>query len=249
MAMSHLFLSSPRPSLAPRLHSPTQFYSNMSKDLKGANEAKASKRFLCRSIHMESDHSGDSKRLTFDTLLRKAKDVWNDSPQPVKDFPWNRAFENFVQLVLDLAISVVKFLFVPVLAVSSVSEMSYCAHERKLALVPFPLVIGIVVGGILQGTALNISPRLKLPGPYYPYWGRLFVPHFANGVLFRALWSMFFWYKKTRNTSATPHSGNWQVGHLDWLLWGLCETSRLSVLGHRKELSSSISEMLRCMII
>nr|VDD44633.1 unnamed protein product [Brassica oleracea] len=229
MAMSHLFLSSPRPSLAPRLHSPTQlclqFYSNISKDFKGSNEAKASKRFLCRSIHMESDHSGDSKRLTFDTLLRKAKDVWNDSPQPVKDFPWNRAFENFVQLVLDLAISVVKFLFVPVLAVSSVSEMSYCAHERKLALVPFPLVIGIVVGGILQGTALNISPRLKeaevpwhliammmfftlikLPGPYYPYCWRLFVPHFANGVLFRALWSMFFWYKKTRNTSATPHS-------------------------------------------
>ncbi|WZZ60092.1 hypothetical protein YC2023_060199 [Brassica napus] len=214
MAMSHLFLSSPRPSLAPRLHSPTQFYSNISKDFKGSNEAKASKRFLCRSIHMESDHSGDSKRLTFDTLLRKAKDVWNDSPQPVKDFPWNRAFENFLQLVLDLAISVVKFLFVPVLAVSSVSEMSYCAHERKLALVPFPLVIGIVVGGILQGTALNISPRLKeaevpwhliammmfftlikLPGPYYPYCGRLFVPHFANGVLFRALWSMFFWWE------------------------------------------------------
>lgn len=224
MAMSHLFLSSPRPSLAPRLHSPTQLYSNKSKSLKGANEAKASNRlFLCRSIHMESDHSGDSKRLTFDTLLRKAKDVWNDSPQPVKDFPWNRAFENFVQLVLDLAISVVKLLFVPVLAVSSVSEMSYCAHERKLALVPFPLVIGVVVGGFLQGTALNISPRLKeaevpwhliammmlftlikLPGPYYPYWGRLFVPHFANGVLVRALWSMFFWYKKTRNTSGTP---------------------------------------------
>ncbi|KAJ0229198.1 Embryo defective 1273 [Hirschfeldia incana] len=226
MAMSHLFLSSPQPSLAPRLHSPTQFYSNNSKSFKAAaNEAKPSKRlFLCRSIHMESDHSGgDSKRLTFDTLLRKAKDVWNDSPQPVKDFPWNRAFENFVQLVLDLAISVIKLLFVPVLAVSSVSEMSYCAHERKLALVPFPLVIGIVVGGVLQGTALNISPRLKeaevpwhliammmfftlikLPGPYYPYWGRLLIPHFANGVLVRALWSMFFWYKKTRNTSGNP---------------------------------------------
>ncbi|VVB11676.1 unnamed protein product [Arabis nemorensis] len=56
-----------------------------------------------------------------------------------------RAFENFVQLVLDLAISVLKFLFVLILVVSSISEMSYCAHERRLALVPFPLVIGIVV--------------------------------------------------------------------------------------------------------
>ncbi|CAE5959750.1 unnamed protein product [Arabidopsis arenosa] len=223
MAMSHLFLSSPRPSLALRLHS-TQFTLSYNKDctFKCANEAKVSKRsFLCRAIHMESGHSGEQpKRLHFDNLLRKTKHVWDNSPQPVKEFPWNRAFLNFIQLVLDLAISVVKFLFVPILAVSSISEMSYCAHERKLALVPFPLVIGMVVAGILQETALKISPRLKeaevpwhliammmfftlikLPGPYYPYWGRLFVPHFANGVLFRALWSMFFWYKKTRNTS------------------------------------------------
>ncbi|ESQ30536.1 hypothetical protein EUTSA_v10011746mg [Eutrema salsugineum] len=230
MAMSHLFLSSPQSSVATRLHSPllsTQFTSSYSKSntySKCANEAKLSKRFLCRSIHMESGHSGEPKRLSFDNLMRRTKDVWNNSPQFIKEFPWNKAFENFIQLVLDLTISVVKFLFVPVLAVSSISEMSYCAHERKLALVPFPLVIGVLVGGFLQGTALKISPRLKeaevpwhliammmlftlikLPGPYYPYWGRLFVPHFANGVLFRALWSMFFWYKKTRdNTSGNP---------------------------------------------
>ncbi|VVB00594.1 unnamed protein product [Arabis nemorensis] len=226
MAMSHLFLSSSRPSMALRLHSPLLPPTQDNKDckiFKCANEARVSKRFLCRSIHMESEHSGESERFSFDSLLRKTKHVWDSSPQPIKEFPWNRAFENFVQLVFDLAISVVKFLFVPILAVSSISEMSYCAHERRLALVPFPLVIGVVVAGILQETALKMSPRLKeaevpwhliamtmfftlikLPGPYYPYWGRLLVPHFANGVLFRSLWSMFFWYKKTRNTSTNP---------------------------------------------
>lgn len=118
---------------------------------------------LCRAIHMESGHSGEQpKKLNFDNLLRRTKHVWDNSPQPVKEFPWNRAFGNFIQLVLDLAISVVKFLFVPILAVSSISEMSYCAHERKLALVPFPLVIGMVVAGVLQETALKISPRLKV---------------------------------------------------------------------------------------
>ncbi|CAH2036240.1 unnamed protein product [Thlaspi arvense] len=221
MAMSHLFLSPPHPSVALRLHSPllsnqfTLSYSKNNRDcktFKSANEAKVSKGFLCRAIHMESEHSGEPKRLSFDNLLRKTKEVWNSSPQPIKEFPWDKAFENFIQLVLDLTISVVKFLFVPILAVSSISEMSYCAHERKLALVPFPLLIGVVLGGILQGTFLKISPRLKeadvpwhliammmvftlikLPGPYYPYWGRLFVPHFANGVLVRSLWSMFFW--------------------------------------------------------
>jgi len=26
---------------------------------------------------------------------------------------------------------------------------------------------------------------LKLPGAYYPYWGRMLIPHFANGALLR----------------------------------------------------------------
>ncbi|CAN8302931.1 unnamed protein product [Cochlearia groenlandica] len=217
MAMSHLLLSSPRVTLSPRIHSLLLPLSN-----KGYNEeAKViSKRFICSAIHMESEHSREPNKLSFDNLLRKARHVWDNSPKPIKDFPWERALGNFVQLVLDLAISVVKLLFVPVFAVSSISEMSYCAHERKLALVPFPLVIGMVVAGVVQKTAFKISPRLKdaevpwhlivmmmlftlvkLPGPYYSYWGRLVIPHFANGVLFRSLWSMFFWYKKTRNTS------------------------------------------------
>ncbi|KAF9590643.1 hypothetical protein IFM89_035961 [Coptis chinensis] len=36
---------------------------------------------------------------------------------------------------------------------------------------------------------------LKLPGPYYPYWGRIFIPHFVNGGLLRTLWSAIMWYK------------------------------------------------------
>ncbi|CAI8606071.1 unnamed protein product [Vicia faba] len=39
---------------------------------------------------------------------------------------------------------------------------------------------------------------IKLPGPYYPYWGRILIPQFANGVLLRALWlqSPFQWKRK-----------------------------------------------------
>lgn len=36
---------------------------------------------------------------------------------------------------------------------------------------------------------------LKLPVPYYPYWGRLLIPHFANGGLWRTVWLIFMWYK------------------------------------------------------
>ena len=48
---------------------------------------------------------------------------------------------------------------------------------------------------------------IKLPGPYYPYWGRIFIPHFANGALLRTLWFMFLWYKRPKISGAVlPNS-------------------------------------------
>ncbi|POO03054.1 embryo defective [Trema orientale] len=169
------------------------------------------------SINMTAGQSDDSGKTRFDQLMEKARKLWESSPQPVKSFPWNRAFDNFIQLTIDLILAVVKYLSVPLLAVSSLSEMSYCAHERKLKLVPFPLFIGITVAGVLNQAALEVSPLLKdaevpwhlicvaifftllkLPGPYYPYWGRIFIPHFANGGLFRTLWFAFLWLNMSR---------------------------------------------------
>ncbi|XP_060963833.1 uncharacterized protein LOC115703231 isoform X1 [Cannabis sativa] len=166
--------------------------------------------------------SNDSGKTKFDQLMEKARKLWEGFPQPVKNFPWNRAFDNFIQLTLDLILAVFKYLSVPLLAVSSLSEMSYCAHERKLKLVPFPLFIGITLAGVLRQTALEISPLLKnaevpwhlicmaifftllkLPGPHYPYWGRIFIPHFANGGLLRTLWFTILWYRRPQNKSRT----------------------------------------------
>lgn len=41
---------------------------------------------------------------------------------------------------------------------------------------------------------------LKVPGPYYPYWGRFFVPHFANGGLLRVFIMMYFWYQSPKKS-------------------------------------------------
>ncbi|XP_002521835.2 uncharacterized protein LOC8283263 isoform X2 [Ricinus communis] len=172
------------------------------------------------AMNVAAGQSGDPEKLNVDHIIDKARNLWDTSPQPVKRFPWNRALENFIQLILDLVVAVVKYLCVPLLAVSSLSEMSYCAHHKKLSFVPLPLLIGIVVAGILKETALELSPLLKdaevpwhliaiaiffslikLPGPYYPYWGRIFIPHFANGVLWRTIWSAFLWYRKPRKAS------------------------------------------------
>ncbi|PKI39288.1 hypothetical protein CRG98_040344 [Punica granatum] len=168
---------------------------------------------------MAAGQSGEPENVRFQHLLTKARELWDSSPEPVKSFPWNRALENFIQLVLDLTLAVVKILCVPLLAITSLSEMSYCAHERKLLLVPLPLLVGFALAGVLKETALELSPLikdaeirwhliaiaifftlLKLPGPYYPYWGRIFIPHLANGALLRTLWSAFMWYRRSRWT-------------------------------------------------
>ncbi|CAD5176549.1 unnamed protein product [Musa acuminata subsp. malaccensis] len=103
---------------------------------------------------------------------------------------------------------------VPLLAVACLSEMSYCAHERKMGVIPIPFIVGFTLAGVLKNTAeevlsdlkeegfpwylfliVSFFTLLKLPGPYYPYWGRLLIPHFANGGLWRTVWLIFMWYK------------------------------------------------------
>ncbi|XVE49145.1 hypothetical protein DITRI_Ditri01bG0058800 [Diplodiscus trichospermus] len=117
---------------------------------------------ICSAINMATGQSGDPERINFDHIIEKARRLWDSSPLPVKRFPWNRVLDNFVQLILDLIVAVVKYLSLPLLAVSSLSEMSYCAHERKLTIVPLPLLIGFVLAGVLKETALEISPLLKV---------------------------------------------------------------------------------------
>lgn len=47
---------------------------------------------------------------------------------------------------------------------------------------------------------------IKLPGPYYPYWGRILIPHIANGGLLRTLWFTFLWYRRPKKAAASPET-------------------------------------------
>ncbi|MFS7995595.1 hypothetical protein Hanom_Chr12g01119781 [Helianthus anomalus] len=171
---------------------------------------------LC-TMKMDASQPDPHGKSTFDLVINKARKLWDNSPQEVKSFPWTTALENFTQLIIDIILVVTQFLYLPVMAITSVSEMSYCAHERKLVLIPIPILIGVAVAGMLRNRALKLSPYLKdakvpwhlyanmlfftlikLPGPYYPYWGRILIPHFANGGLFRTLWFLFLWYRMSK---------------------------------------------------
>ncbi|XP_008792600.2 uncharacterized protein LOC103709155 [Phoenix dactylifera] len=161
-----------------------------------------------------SGNSDGHGKLYMDALIA-ARKLFDAFPQPVKSFPWRRALVIFQNLIFELARAVSKYLCVPLLAVTSLSEMSYCAHERKMGLIPIPFLIGLVLAGVLKDAAVELSSDLKeggfpwhllliaifftllkLPGPYYPYWGRLFIPHFANGGLWRTVWLALMWYRQ-----------------------------------------------------
>lgn len=111
---------------------------------------------------MSAQQSDDHGKMKLDQLIDKVQKLWDSSPEPMKKFPHNKASDNFIQLILDLILVVVKYLAVPVFAVTSLSEMSYCAHERKLVFVPLPVLFGVAVAGILKETALQLSPRLRV---------------------------------------------------------------------------------------
>ncbi|KAI3712236.1 hypothetical protein L1987_70787 [Smallanthus sonchifolius] len=177
---------------------------------------KTCSNILC-TMNLNASQPDPHGKSTFDLVTDKARKFWDNSPQEVKSFPWTTALENFTQLIIDIILVVTQYLYLPVMLITSVSEMSYCAHERKLVLIPIPILIGVAVAGILRNRALKLSPYLKdakvpwhlyanmlfftlikLPGPHYPYWGRIIIPHFANGGLFRTLWFLFLWYTTSR---------------------------------------------------
>lgn len=121
------------------------------------------------AMNMSAHSSDDDRKLQLDWLVEKARKLWDNSPQPVKNFPWNTALGNFIQLVIDLTLVVVKYLYVPVFTVTSISELSYCARQSKLVLVPIPILLGAAFAGILKETALELSPRLRVKSFAMPH--------------------------------------------------------------------------------
>lgn len=90
--------------------------------------------------------------------------LFDDLPQSVKKFPWARTMENLLTIAFNLAVAMFKYLSPPILALMQLSEMSYCAHERKLLLAPTPFLAGLTVLGAMKDTAIELSEDLKEEG-------------------------------------------------------------------------------------
>lgn len=113
-------------------------------------------------MNMVNGQSDEPGKLQFGYIMDELRKLWDNAPQPVKSFPWKKASGNFIQLILDLVLAVIKYLSLPVFTITSISEMSYCAHEKKLSLVPLPFLVGVAVAGVLREAAIASSPSLKV---------------------------------------------------------------------------------------
>lgn len=184
------------------------------------------KRLVPRVMDVTRGQSGGPDKIRH-VYLEKVRNLWERCPEPIKVFPWGRAYNNFFHRLFRLTFEVAKWLFIPVLFVSSLSEMTYCGWQNKELLIPIGMLAGIYLAGIFKETAIELSENLqeggfpwhlviigaffaliKFPGPYYPYWGRIFLPHFANGGLWRTLWFAHIWY----NGQFTTAEGETNLG-------------------------------------
>ncbi|KAJ4800858.1 embryo defective 1273 [Rhynchospora pubera] len=148
-------------------------------------------------------------------LVGYTREVFDKLPQPIKNFPWSEALSIFQILLFGLVSTVTKYIGLPLLAISSLSEMAYCSIERKISVALVAFLFGIGLVAALNDRRLKLFPTfkveekpwhlvpvaaflllLKLVGPYCPYLLHLSAPHFANGGLWCTVWFMFMWYRK-----------------------------------------------------
>jgi len=162
----------------------------------------------------ENSHSDSQAQKSSQGVMTATAGLWSKAPEPIRVFPWVKAGRLFLERLLEQLWSVGKWLAIPVLAVSMLSELSYTLMQEKVLLIPAGMIGGIAFCGILKETALELLPGidkkdvpwhlvavglffilLKYIGPYLPVWGRITVPHFANGGLWQTIKLVNDWRK------------------------------------------------------
>lgn len=173
---------------------------------------------VCRVQGMQSFHQEIERRLCLtrashagtEDAQSSEKPVWQkksssfseNSVAAVRTFPWEKVYGRFIQRVLDLVWITVKWLAIPVLALSTVSELLYTLSAGKDIFIPLGILTGVLLAKIAGNASLDVVRELqdektswplivmgilfvllKLPGPYYPRWAAAFLPHVANAGL------------------------------------------------------------------
>jgi len=87
--------------------------------------------------------------------------TWSRVPGPIQGYPWGQASVNFAWRLADLLWVTGKWLAIPVLLVSALSEVSYTLMQEKIFLIPAGMLGGFAFAGMVKETALEMCEALE----------------------------------------------------------------------------------------
>ncbi|CBI19349.3 hypothetical protein VitviT2T_027400 [Vitis vinifera] len=139
------------------------------------------------------------------SILRKR--LWEAAPDSLKDFPWKKAEDTVLQQLLLLGQKALKWSFITLFILSSVSDVIFCISRNKELMIPFGLFVGCMMADFLKETSRELFPNSEKTGLKQPLLGigcffvfvkfmstfltsqgQAFLLHVANGGLMQILW-------------------------------------------------------------
>ncbi|CAM8935998.1 unnamed protein product [Rhodiola kirilowii] len=128
-------------------------------------------------------------------------------PEPVKQVPWNKAESIFVNKLLVVGEKALKWIFIPLFALSAICDVIFSILKSKELLIPMGLFVGCTVSDFLNETFHELSHKSEESGQsrqllYISAFfvvtrfvcsslslsSSVFFMNFANGGLMQALW-------------------------------------------------------------
>lgn len=215
---------------------------------RGSLSSSSSLSFVSRNLKIRLLHATNTPTKDLSSELQETENVDMDNtpiklleicPEPVRRFPWKKAVWRVIQRLFQPILGVAKQLLIPILAVTFLMDVYYSIAQNKEIFIPIGMLAGCVFAEILKETAVELFQNfkeggfpwhllamalifslIKVSGPYYPYWGRIFLPHFANGGLWQTIWLTRNWHKNQSQTTEVGSNGentrsesNLKTGH------------------------------------
>ena len=94
------------------------------------------------------------------SILRKR--LWEAAPDSLKDFPWKKAEDTVLQQLLLLGQKALKWSFITLFILSSVSDVIFCISRNKELMIPFGLFVGCMMADFLKETSRELFPNSEV---------------------------------------------------------------------------------------
>ncbi|KAK8623447.1 hypothetical protein V6N13_118332 [Hibiscus sabdariffa] len=151
---------------------------------------------------------GDPNKIKEQLAIIKNK-LWENSPESVKSFPWQKAENLLLEKLIIAGQKVLKLSFLAFVVLSCLSDFMFSISRNLELMIPFGLIVGLLMSDFLKETSqeafrsfegkdMEMKWQLlamcgffvvfKFVSAYFAIQTRVFLSHVANGGLMQVLW-------------------------------------------------------------